>query len=185
MLAALDVERRKVIAIEGTEGFGGEGAVRLEVDPEGGLDPAEALRAALLMDLDVALVEAPATPEVAETAVGAALGGHLVILAVGARDAAGALTAVAAMVPDPAAFAEALVGAIAVRRLPRADATGTVAVHEFVAASPEIRGALRRGAEAAAVTGALPRSRRTLRAEAEKLAGEGRVSAADVERAFG
>jgi len=185
LLASLDREARKVIAIERGDRVQLPGLGRLRIDPESGFSAADALRATLAQDLDAAAVIEPVTPEVAEVALGAALSGHQVILAVNARGPVEAITSVAGMVTDTGALAEALVGVVAVRRVPMADWAGTVPIHEVIGVSKGIRSAVRRGAGAEAVTGALPQSRRTLRAEAERLVGEGVVSASEVERAFG
>jgi len=184
-LAELDRKRRKVISVERGERVRLPGLLPIRVDPESGWTAAEALRTTLLQDLDVVGMIDPVDAEVAALSIGAALSGHLVILSVAARGPVDALSAFAGLLPDPEALSEALLGVIAVRRFPRIDGAGTIPIHEVVSATADIRAALRRGAEMAGLSGALPKARRTLRAEAERLVGEGVVAAEQVERAFG
>ncbi|MEN8152367.1 MAG: ATPase, T2SS/T4P/T4SS family, partial [Planctomycetota bacterium] len=179
LLATLDRDRRKVIVVQQGERIRLPGLLSIRLDPERGLDATAALRASMVQDLDVVGFVEPAGADVSGLAIGAALSGHLVILAMDARGASEALSTFSRLIPNPECLAEALLGVVAVRRLPRADGTGTACVHQIAGAGAELRASLRERS----VT--LPEAAVTLRTEAERLAGEGVVAADAVERAFG
>jgi general secretion pathway protein E len=82
---------RKTVAIEEAAEYQQEGVSHIEVHPETGLTFAKALRAALKADPDVLLVGEIRDPETAVLAVNAALTGRLVLAAMTAPSAAGAI----------------------------------------------------------------------------------------------
>jgi twitching motility protein PilT len=122
------------------------------VQREVGLDApttAAALRAALRQDADVIVVGDLREADAVDLAIGAAETGRLVVAAVGARDAAGAVARVLELggVGERPALrarlAGVLRGVLAQRLVPRLDGRGRAAVAELLLVDDETRGALR------------------------------------------
>jgi twitching motility protein PilT len=122
------------------------------VQREVGLDApttAAALRAALRQDADVIVVGDLREADAVDLAIGAAETGRLVVAAVGARDAAGAVARVLELggVGERPALrarlAGVLRGVLAQRLVPRLDGRGRAAVAELLLVDDETRAALR------------------------------------------
>jgi len=107
------------------------------------------LRAALRQDPDVVVIGEMTDAETIDTAIKAAETGHLVIASLSTSDATSTVERVIATLPHEerevgrVRFAEALRAVVAQRLLPSADESGRVAAIELLAATPEVRGALK------------------------------------------
>jgi type II secretory ATPase GspE/PulE/Tfp pilus assembly ATPase PilB-like protein/CheY-like chemotaxis protein len=84
-------EQLTIMTVENPVEYRIEGVSQVQVEPKQGLTFAAALRAILRQDPDIVLVGEIRDPETAETAVQAAMTGHLVLSTVHAEDAPGAL----------------------------------------------------------------------------------------------
>ncbi|HOK35385.1 MAG TPA: GspE/PulE family protein, partial [Candidatus Pacearchaeota archaeon] len=109
----------KVISIEDPIEYHLEGVSQTQVEPEKGYDFASALRAAMRQDPDVILVGEIRDRETAETAIQAALTGHLVFSTIHTNDAAGIIPRLVEMGVNPSLIPPALNLGIAQRLLRR------------------------------------------------------------------
>jgi len=109
----------KVITIENPIEYKLEGIEQTQVEPEKGYDFSNALRAILRQDPDVVLVGEIRDRETAETALHAALTGHLVFSTLHTNDAAGIVPRLIEMGAAPTTIAPAINLAIAQRLLRR------------------------------------------------------------------
>lgn len=109
----------KVISIEDPIEYHLEGVSQTQVEPEKGYDFASALRAAMRQDPDVILVGEIRDRETAETAIQAALTGHLVFSTIHTNDAAGIIPRLVEMGVNPNLIPPALNLGIAQRLLRR------------------------------------------------------------------
>ncbi|MFH0987703.1 MAG: ATPase, T2SS/T4P/T4SS family [Patescibacteria group bacterium] len=109
----------KVITIENPIEYKLEGIQQTQADPEKGYDFASALRATLRQDPDMVLVGEIRDRETAETAIQAALTGHLVFSTLHTNDAAGIIPRLIEMGASPTSIAPAINLAIAQRLLRR------------------------------------------------------------------
>ena len=109
----------KVITIENPIEYKLGGIEQTQVEPEKGYDFANALRATLRQDPDVVLVGEIRDRETAETAIQAALTGHLVFSTLHTNDAAGIVPRLIEMGASPTSIAPAINLAIAQRLLRR------------------------------------------------------------------
>ena len=109
----------KVFTIEDPIEYHLEGIAQTQVEPEKGYDFANALRAALRQDPDVILVGEIRDQDTANTAVQAALTGHLVFSTLHTNDAAGTIPRLIEMGVTPSNIGPALNLAIAQRLLRR------------------------------------------------------------------
>ncbi len=90
-----------------------------QVNPLAGMTFESALRALMRQDPDIILVGETRDKETAETAVRAALTGHLVLTTLHTNDAAGAIPRLRNIGPDPAMIVDALLGVVAQRLVRR------------------------------------------------------------------
>jgi len=109
----------KVFTIEDPIEYHLEGIAQTQVEPEKGYDFANALRAALRQDPDVILVGEIRDQDTANTAVQAALTGHLVFSTLHTNDASGTIPRLIEMGVTPSNIGPALNLAIAQRLLRR------------------------------------------------------------------
>lgn len=109
----------KVITIENPIEYRLEGIEQTQTETEKGYDFANALRAVLRQDPDVVLVGEVRDRETAETAIQAALTGHIVFSTLHTNDAAGIVPRLIEMGAAPTAIAPAINLAIAQRLLRR------------------------------------------------------------------
>ena len=109
----------KVITIENPIEYKLGGIEQTQVEPGKGYDFADALRATLRQDPDVVLVGEVRDRETAETAIQAALTGHLVFSTLHTNDAAGIVPRLIEMGASPISIAPAINLAIAQRLLRR------------------------------------------------------------------
>lgn len=98
----------KIITLENPIEYKLEGITQSQIDPEGGYSFAKGLRAILRQDPDVIMVGEIRDLETADTAINAALTGHLVISTLHTNDAAGALPRFLAMEVKPFLLAPAI-----------------------------------------------------------------------------
>lgn len=110
----------KVITIENPIEYKLEGIEQTQTEPGKGYDFANALRAILRQDPDVVLVGEIRDRETAETALHAALTGHLVFSTLHTNDAAGIVPRLIEMGASPTTIAPAINLAVAQRLLRRA-----------------------------------------------------------------
>jgi len=114
-LAKLNSAERKVITIEDPIEYQLEGIVQMEVQPRIGFDFARGLRSILRHDPDIILVGEIRDFETAESAIRAALTGHLVFSTLHTNDAAGAITRLIDMGVEPFLVASSVIGCVAQR----------------------------------------------------------------------
>jgi general secretion pathway protein E len=122
-LRRLNDGSRSILTVEDPVTAAMEGVGQMQVDATVGLSFAAGLRAVLRQDPDAVMIGDLRDRETAEMAVQAALAGHLLLAAVDAPDAVGAITRLRAMKVEPFLLASTLRAVIAqrlVRRLCRA-----------------------------------------------------------------
>jgi type II secretory ATPase GspE/PulE/Tfp pilus assembly ATPase PilB-like protein len=186
LLAELDRGAAKVSVIDREEEIRLPGVGRVRARPEEGFGYEDALRAQLGLDLDaVALAEVPSARAV-RIAASVALSGHLVIAGVDARGAPEALVALRETGLDADTAAEAVRGVVAQRLLRVKEGGRRVPVFEVLAVTPEMRKALRAGADLAHLRRAAEHQGMTsLREAAQALVDAGEVDAEEAERVLG
>jgi type IV pilus assembly protein PilB len=106
---------RKVITVEDPIEFTMPGTTQIAVNTRVGLTFAAGLRTILRSDPDVVMVGEVRDPETAETAVRAALTGHLVLSSIHTNDAPSALTRLTDMDVPPYITSSGLLGAVSQR----------------------------------------------------------------------
>ncbi len=114
-LASIDREHRHVLTLEDPVEYRLPGLTQVQVLRRAGLGFATALRAALRQDPDVLMVGELRDRETVETAMAAALTGHLVLSTLHTNDAPSAITRLAEMGAPHYLIAAALAGVIAQR----------------------------------------------------------------------
>lgn len=118
-LAALDRERRNILTLEDPVEYRLPGLTQVQVHRRAGLSFAAALRAVLRQDPDVIMVGELRDKETVETALAAALTGHLVLSTLHTNDAPGAVTRLLEMGAPPYLIASGLIGVLAQRLVRR------------------------------------------------------------------
>lgn len=122
LYAALDqlyTREKTFITIEDPVEFPLEGVVQIPVQPKVGLTFAEALRSVLRLDPDVILVGEVRDGDTLDTALRAALTGHLVLATLHANDALAAVTRLLEMGAERHLLASTLIGTVAQRLVRR------------------------------------------------------------------
>jgi general secretion pathway protein E/type IV pilus assembly protein PilB len=122
LYAALDrlyTREKTFVTIEDPVEFPLEGVVQIPVQPKIGLTFAEALRSVLRLDPDVILVGEVRDTETLDTALRAALTGHLVLATLHANDAIAAVTRLLEMGAERHLLASTLLGTVAQRLVRR------------------------------------------------------------------
>jgi type IV pilus assembly protein PilB len=114
-LSSLDRERRNLITLEDPVEYRLPGLTQVQVHRKAGLGFGAALRAVLRQDPDVIMVGELRDRETVETALAAALTGHLVLSTLHTNDAPAAATRLAEMGAAPYLVAGGLIGVLAQR----------------------------------------------------------------------
>ena len=114
-LSTLDREGRNIITLEDPVEYRLPGVTQVQVHRRAGLGFANALRAVLRQDPDIVMVGELRDRETVETAMAAALTGHLVLATLHTNDAATAATRLAEMGAAPYLIAGGLIGVLAQR----------------------------------------------------------------------
>jgi type IV pilus assembly protein PilB len=136
-LSRLDRRTRNIITLEDPIEYRLEGLTQVQVHKRAGLGFASALRAVLRQDPDVIMVGELRDRETVETAMAAAMTGHLVLSTVHTNDSPSAATRLTDMGAAPYLIAAGLIGVLAqrlVRRLCRycaAEHSGAAPAAEF------------------------------------------------------
>lgn len=115
LLNAINDPGRKVITVEDPIEYRMDGVTQIAVNNRIGLSFAAGLRTILRSDPDIVMVGEVRDPETAETAVRAALTGHLVLSSIHTNDAPAALTRLTDMGVPPYITSSGLLGAVAQR----------------------------------------------------------------------
>lgn len=118
-LAGLDRERRNVLTLEDPVEYRLSGLTQVQVHRKAGLDFAAALRSVLRQDPDVIMVGELRDRETVETALAAALTGHLVLSTLHTNDAPSAVTRLSEMGAPHYLIASGLIGVLAQRLVRR------------------------------------------------------------------
>lgn len=118
-LEQLYTKDKTFVTIEDPVEFPLEGVVQIPVQPKIGLTFAEALRSVLRLDPDVILVGEVRDGETLDTALRAALTGHLVLATLHANDALAAVTRLLEMGAERHLLASTLIGTVAQRLVRR------------------------------------------------------------------
>lgn len=118
-LAALDRDSRNIMTLEDPVEYRLPGLTQVQVHRRAGLSFAAALRAALRQDPDVIMVGELRDQETVETAMAAALTGHLVLSTLHTNDAPGAVTRLIEMGAPHYLIASGLIGVLAQRLVRR------------------------------------------------------------------
>ncbi|MBI4322140.1 MAG: type II/IV secretion system protein [Chloroflexi bacterium] len=115
----LDRTHRNIMTIEDPVEYHFDGVHQIQVNRQAEITFASGLRAIMRMDPDVILVGEIRDAETANTAVQAALTGHLVLTSIHANDAAGALVRLVDLGVEPFLVTSAVIGTVAQRLLRR------------------------------------------------------------------
>lgn len=118
ILNKLNKPETKIITLENPIEYKLEGITQSQVNPEGGYTFAKGLKAMLRQDPDIIMVGEIRDLETADTAINAALTGHLVISTLHTNDAAGTVPRMLAMGVKPFLLAPAI-NAVMAQRLVR------------------------------------------------------------------
>lgn len=118
-LTRINDETRKIITVEEPVEYQMAGVTQMAVNNAIGLTFASGLRQILRSDPDVVMIGEVRDPETAETAVRAALTGHLVLSSIHTNDAPSALTRLNDMGVPPYITSSALLGVLAQRLVRR------------------------------------------------------------------
>jgi len=118
-LAGLDRAARNIVTLEDPIEYRLDGLTQVQVSRRAGLGFAAALRAVLRQDPDVIMVGELRDRETAETAMAAAMTGHLVLSTVHTNDAPSAATRLIEMGAPPYLIAAGLIGVLAQRLVRR------------------------------------------------------------------
>jgi type II secretory ATPase GspE/PulE/Tfp pilus assembly ATPase PilB-like protein len=118
-LQAIATEDVNVVTVEDPVEYVLSCITQSQVNELAGMTFAAGLRAILRQDPDVVMVGEIRDPETAETAVRAALTGHLVFTTLHTNDAIGAIPRLKDMGPDPGLVSDALLGVVAQRLVRR------------------------------------------------------------------
>ncbi|MDB6170191.1 MAG: type fimbrial assembly protein PilB [Verrucomicrobia bacterium] len=109
----------KLLTVEDPVEYGIDGIMQVSVNPPAGLTFASAMRAFLRQDPDVIMVGEIRDPETAQTAIQAALTGHLVMTTLHTNDAPGAITRLLDMGVESFLLAATVEGVLAQRLMRR------------------------------------------------------------------
>ncbi|PKQ15999.1 MAG: type II secretion system protein GspE [Actinobacteria bacterium HGW-Actinobacteria-7] len=115
LMNEVNIPARKVVSVEDPVEYRMAGVTQIAVNSRIGLTFAAGLRSILRSDPDVVMVGEVRDPETAETAVRAALTGHLVLTSIHTNDAPSALTRLTDMGVPAYITSAGLVGAVAQR----------------------------------------------------------------------
>ncbi|WP_330482165.1 GspE/PulE family protein [Tumidithrix elongata] len=114
-LQILATEHVNVVTVEDPVEYVLPNITQTQVHEPAGMTFAAGLRAILRQDPDIVMVGEVRDPETAETAVRAALTGHLVLSTMHTNDAASAIPRLKDLGPDPGLISDALLGVVAQR----------------------------------------------------------------------
>lgn len=114
-LSRLNEPGKQIITVEDPIEYTMDGVTQVAVNQRIGLTFAAGLRTILRSDPDIVMIGEVRDPETAETAVRAALTGHLVLTSIHTNDAPSALTRLSDMGVPPYITSSALIGVIAQR----------------------------------------------------------------------
>ena len=112
-------EHVNVVTVEDPVEYVLSGITQTQVNERAGMSFAAGLRSILRQDPDIIMVGEIRDSETAETAVRAALTGHLVFTTLHTNDAVGAIPRIKDIGPDPALISDALLGIVAQRLVRR------------------------------------------------------------------
>ncbi len=118
-LQALAKEHVNVVTVENPVEYVLSGITQTQVHEKAGMTFAAGLRAILRQDPDIIMIGEIRDKETAETAVRAALTGHLVLTTLHTNDAIGAIPRLKDIGPDPGLISDALLGIVAQRLVRR------------------------------------------------------------------
>ncbi len=118
-LQAIAQEHVNVVTVEDPVEYVLPRITQTQVNEAAGMTFAAGIRAILRQDPDIVMVGEVRDPETAETAVRAALTGHLVFTTLHTNDAIGAIPRLKDIGPDPGLISDALLGVIAQRLVRR------------------------------------------------------------------
>ncbi|MEO0984577.1 MAG: GspE/PulE family protein [Cyanobacteria bacterium J06639_14] len=118
-LQAIAQEHVNVVTVEDPVEYVLPRITQTQVNEAAGMTFAAGIRAILRQDPDIVMVGEVRDPETAETAVRAALTGHLVFTTLHTNDAIGAIPRLKDIGPDPGLVSDALLGVIAQRLVRR------------------------------------------------------------------
>lgn len=118
-LQAIAQEHVNVVTVEDPVEYVLPRITQTQVNEAAGMTFAAGIRAILRQDPDIVMVGEVRDPETAETAVRAALTGHLVFTTLHTNDAVGAIPRLKDIGPDPGLVSDALLGVIAQRLVRR------------------------------------------------------------------
>jgi type II secretory ATPase GspE/PulE/Tfp pilus assembly ATPase PilB-like protein len=114
-LQAISTESVNIVTVEDPVEYVLSGITQTQVHEPAGMTFAAGLRAILRQDPDIIMVGEIRDHETAETAVRAALTGHLVLTTLHTNDAIGAIPRLKDIGPDPGLISDALLGIVAQR----------------------------------------------------------------------
>ncbi len=118
-LQAIAHESKNITTVEDPVEYILPGITQTQVNEAAGMTFAAGLRAILRQDPDIIMLGEIRDHETAETAVRAALTGHLVLTTLHTNDAAGAIPRLRDIGPDPGLLSDALLGVVAQRLVRR------------------------------------------------------------------
>jgi type II secretory ATPase GspE/PulE/Tfp pilus assembly ATPase PilB-like protein len=118
-LQSLAKEHVNVVTVENPVEYVLSGITQTQVHEKAGMTFAAGLRAILRQDPDIIMIGEIRDKETAETAVRAALTGHLVLTTLHTNDAIGAIPRLKDIGPDPGLISDALLGIVAQRLVRR------------------------------------------------------------------
>ena len=118
-LQAIAEESKNITTVEDPVEYVLPGITQTQVNEAAGMTFAAGLRAILRQDPDIIMLGEIRDHETAETAVRAALTGHLVLTTLHTNDAAGAIPRLRDIGPDPGLISDALLGVVAQRLVRR------------------------------------------------------------------
>lgn len=118
-LQAIAQESKNITTVEDPVEYVLPGITQTQVNEAAGMTFAAGLRAILRQDPDIIMLGEIRDHETAETAVRAALTGHLVLTTLHTNDAAGAIPRLRDIGPDPGLLSDALLGVVAQRLVRR------------------------------------------------------------------
>jgi type II secretory ATPase GspE/PulE/Tfp pilus assembly ATPase PilB-like protein len=118
-LLSLATEHVNVVTVEDPVEYVLPGITQTQVNERAGMTFAAGLRAILRQDPDIVMLGEIRDRETADTAVRAALTGHLVLTTLHTNDAAGAIPRLKDIGPDPGLISDALLGIVAQRLVRR------------------------------------------------------------------
>lgn len=118
-LLSLATEHVNVVTVEDPVEYVLPGITQTQVNERAGMTFASGLRAILRQDPDIIMLGEIRDRETADTAVRAALTGHLVLTTLHTNDAIGAIPRLKDIGPDPALMSDALLGIVAQRLVRR------------------------------------------------------------------